>query len=302
MNAGRQDPYVATFSIAAFDPATGAVGVAVASKFLAVGNIVPWAEPGVGAVATQALANARYGHQGLALMKSGLSARQALGRLLAEDTDGNRRQVGLVGADGSVAAHTGSECSQWAGHRVGGNFTCQGNILAGPRVVDAMAEAFAVASGSLAQRLFASLAAGDRAGGDRRGRQSAALYVLRAGGGYRKLSDVVADLRVDDSSDPIGELARLLQLRDLYFGSSPESERLSLRDPAVIGAIVGAMTLTGAAGAGTDLDDPAVWQAIDKFLGSENLEERVDMDRLTIDPPALAYLRDRYPGARGGSQ
>lgn len=292
------DPYVATFSIAAYDPGTGEVGVAVASKFLAVGNVVPWAEPAAGAVATQALANARYGHQGLALMKGGLTARKALDRLLAEDPDAERRQVGFVGVDGSVAAHTGSGCSQWAGHRIGNNFTCQGNILAGPQVVDSMASAFSAASGSFAQRLYAALEAGDRAGGDRRGRQSAALYVQRAGGGYQKLSDVVADLRVDDATDPIRELARLLALHDLYFGSTPEPQRLSLRDPAVLGEILAAMALAGAPGPAGDIEDTGLRRAIEKFLGSENLEERTDMMRLTIDPPALAYLRDRYPPGR----
>lgn len=293
-NSIGPDPYVATFSIAAVDRVTGDVGVAVASKFLAVGNIVPWAEPGVGAVATQALANAGYGRAGLALMRAGLSASDALARLLAEDPDADRRQVGLVGIDGSVAAHTGVRCSAWAGHRTGTDFTCQGNILAGPEVPDAMAGAFVGTAGVLADRLFAALRAGDAAGGDRRGRQSAAIYVLRAGGGYQGLSDVVADLRVDDSVDPIHELGRLLELNNLYFGKSPPSERLSLRGPA-LESLAHLMARAGKPLAeGATIDDPAVIRALDSFLGSENLEDRVDLARLTIDPPALAHLSRIY--------
>ena len=288
------DPYVATFSIAAVDRTTGAVGVAVASKFLAVGNIVPWAAPGAGAVATQALANARYGLGGLALMVAGVPAPEALERLLAEDRGADRRQVGLVGIDGSVAAHTGAGCSGFAGHRTGEGFTCQGNILTGPEVLDAMAATFVGTAGLLQDRLFAALAAGDTAGGDRRGRQSAALYVLRAGGGYQGLSDVVADLRVDDAVDPIQELGRLCTINTLYFGASPPAERLSLGGP-VLAELSGVMARAGRPlAANASLDDPAVIRALESFLGSENLEERVDLVRLTIDPPALVHLRTLY--------
>jgi uncharacterized Ntn-hydrolase superfamily protein len=290
----KPEPYVGTFSIAAFDRNTGDVGVAVASKFLAVGNIVPWAEPGVGAVATQALVSAHYGQKGLQLMKSGMTAAHALKQLLSDDPDADRRQVGLVGVDGTVAAHTGSGCSSWAGHKLGENFTCQGNILAGPWVLEAMADAFGATPGSLVHRLYSALTASDQAGGDRRGRQAAALYVLRSGGGYQGLSDVVADLRVDDAPNPVTELGRLLKLHDLHFGSTPKAERLSLREPSVISVIISAMSRAGAASTSTNVDDPTVLQAIDKFLGCENLEERVQLETLTIDPPALEYLRSRY--------
>lgn len=285
------EPYVATFSIAAVDRATGDVGVAVASKFLAAGNIVPWPLPGVGAVATQALANGTYGSQGLALMAGGLSAEAALARLLDGDVHSDQRQVGLVGLDGSAAAHTGARCQAWAGHRVGDSFACQGNILAGPQVIEAMAATFLATVGSLQHRLFATLAAGDGAGGDRRGRQSAALKVLRTGGGYQGLNDAVADLRVDDASRPVEELGRLLALNDLYFGKSPASEKLSLtgdtlREIASIATAAG-QPLVGSC----TLDDVNFLTALEAFIGVNNLEDRVDFANRTIDLPALQYLR-----------
>ena len=288
------EPYVATFSIAAVDQATGDVGVAVASKFLAAGNIVPWPLPGVGAVATQALANGTYGSQGLALMAGGLTAEAALARLLDGDAHSDQRQVGLVSLDGSAAAHTGARCQAWAGHRVGDGFTCQGNILAGPQVIEAMAATFVAAAGALQHRLFAALAAGDAAGGDRRGRQSAALKVLRAGGGYQGLNDAVADLRVDDAPHPVEELGRLLALNDLYFGKSPASEKLplsgdTLREIAAIAALAGQPL----AGSGS-LDDAALRAALEAFIGAENLEDRVDFANRTIDLPALQFLRGSY--------
>lgn len=286
------EPYVATFSIAAVDRSTGDVGVAVASKFLAVGSIVPWTDPGVGAVATQALANATYGRRGLGFMRDGLSAEQTLQRLISDDPERERRQVGLVGLDGFSAAHTGSQCHPWAGHRIGDGFACQGNILTGPQVVEAMASTFVAASGSLQTRLFKSLEAGEKAGGDRRGRQSAALRVERTGGGYQGLSDVVADLRVDDAADPVAELGRLLDLSDLYFGRSPAFERLDLRGP-VMEELARLLARAGRPLPGkADIGDPAVREALETFVGTENLEDRVDFEKLTIDLPALKFLRE----------
>lgn len=285
------EPYVATFSIAAVDRTTGDVGVAVASKFLAAGNIVPWPLPGVGAVATQALANGTYGSQGLALMAGGLTAEAALARLLDGDAHSDQRQVGLVGLDGSAAAHTGARCQAWAGHRVGDGFACQGNILAGPQVIEAMATTFLAAAGALQHRLFAALRAGDAAGGDRRGRQSAALKVLRTGGGYQGLNDAVADLRVDDAPHPVEELGRLLALNDLYFGKSPASEKLSLSGDT-LREIATIANRAGAPLAGTvSLDDADFLAALEAFIGTENLEDRVDLAGRTIDRPALAHLR-----------
>ncbi|NJM07528.1 DUF1028 domain-containing protein, partial [Candidatus Gracilibacteria bacterium] len=177
-------PHIATYSIVARDPQNGDLGVAVQSKFLAVGAVVPWAQANVGAVATQAMANIQYGPDGLAMLASGMSADAVLTRLLAEDPAAEDRQLGIVDVQGRAAAHTGSRCFDWAGHIVGDGFCVQGNILAGADVITAMADAFRTSSGELAERMLAALAAGETAGGDRRGRQSAALYVAREGGAY----------------------------------------------------------------------------------------------------------------------
>lgn len=215
-----EPPPVATFSIAAWDPEAKEYGVAVASRFLAVGHVVPWVAADAGAIATQAWANTSFGPKGLALLRAGKPATDVLAELLAADPQAARRQVGIVDAKGGVAAHTGDGCMAWAGHRTGEGFACQGNILAGPQVVEAMAAAFPKARGDLADRLLAALAAGDRAGGDSRGRQSAALYVARAEGGYSGFNDRLIDLRVDDHADPVTELARLNRLHRAARGIS----------------------------------------------------------------------------------
>ncbi len=198
-----------TFSIVARDPLTGDLGVAVASKFLAVGSVVPWARAGVGAIATQALANVSYGLDGLAALADGVAAREVVDRLTAADDGRTERQLGIVDAGGGAASHTGAGCLSWAGGRTGDGVTVQGNILTGPEVVDAMIDAFGTASGPLPDRLLEALLAGDRAGGDARGRQSAALLVVRDGGGYGGTTDRWIDLRVDDHGDPVPELVRL---------------------------------------------------------------------------------------------
>jgi uncharacterized Ntn-hydrolase superfamily protein len=203
---------IATFSIAARDPATGELGVAVASRFFGVGTVVPWARAGVGAVATQAFANTGYGPRGLDLLERGASPAEALAILLRADADRERRQVGLVAADGASVTYTGAGCTTWAGGRSGPGYAVQGNILTGEPVVDAMEKAFLAAPGTLAERLYAALAAGDAAGGDSRGRQSAALLVVKAGAGYGGFTDRAVDLRVDDHPQPLAELRRLLDL------------------------------------------------------------------------------------------
>ncbi len=207
-----ESPPVATFSIVAFDPKTGDLGVAVQSRFLGVGSVVPWAKAGVGAVATQAWANMLYGPDGLALLESGKDAAATVAALTGADAERERRQLGIVDAKGRAAAHTGTGCLAWAGHKTGENFTVQGNILAGEKVVDAMAKAFLAAQGELADRLMEALAAGQRAGGDKRGQQSAALLVTRKNGGYGGNNDRYIDLRVEDAKEPIEELKRLLAL------------------------------------------------------------------------------------------
>jgi len=209
---------VSTFSIVGYDPATGDVGVAVQSKFFAVGSVVPWARAGTGAVATQAYGNTRFGPGGLALLERGLAPEAVLDSLLAADEGREQRQVGIVDARGRSAAFTGGECMAWAGQRIGTNYTAQGNILAGPQVVDAMAAAFEAAEGEiLGERLMRALEAGQAAGGDSRGMQSAAIYIAREGGGYAGFNDRYCDRRGDDAVDPIAGLRRIF---DMWKGES----------------------------------------------------------------------------------
>ena len=210
---GSHQP-VATFSIVAHDPDTGEMGVAVQSKYFSVGHVVPWGEAGVGVVATQANVNAGYGLQGLALLREGLSAEDVKDRLLAEDTfpGVEGRQFAVVDANGGIAVHTGESANAWAGHRVGENYSAQGNILTGPEVVEAMGDAFEGASGTLAEKLQAALVAGQAAGGDSRGRQSAAILVVGKGLGRNINNDVVARLQVEDHPRPIEELGRVLNI------------------------------------------------------------------------------------------
>lgn len=216
------DPQVHTFSIVAFDPATGDLGVAVESKYFGVGSVVPWAKTGVGAVATQARAKVSFGPEGLRLMEAGKSPREALDTLLAADPLREERQVGMIDAQGHTAAFTGAECFAFAGHREGKNFTVQGNLLAGEKVLTAMADAFESAqleeSSELADWLLAALTAGQAAGGDKRGQQSAALLVVRANGGPGGDNDRYCDLRVEDHPTPIAELARLRELHREFYG------------------------------------------------------------------------------------
>lgn len=280
-----------TFSIAAVDPKTGDTGVAVASKFLAVGNIVPWVEAGVGAIATQALANGRFGSDGLKLLGSA-DAQQVLDTLLAADSGRERRQVGIVDAKGNAASHTGSGCQGWAGHRTGAGFAAQGNCLAGEPVVTAMACAFEGSPGPLYQRMFAALAAGDAAGGDRRGRQSVAIKVLRKGAGYQGLCDIVMDLRVDDAPDPFGELRRLMDLHQLYFFTG-DCERLVL-EGAVLESLRALLQKAGHADTFAPGWSPDLGKAFDAFIGCENLEERFDLKTRSIDKKALDHLAELY--------
>jgi uncharacterized Ntn-hydrolase superfamily protein len=282
---------ITTFSIVAADLATGDLGIAVASKFLACGAVVPWASAGAGAVATQSFANTAYGPDGIRMMRDGLSAQDALAKLLADDADRDLRQVGLVDARGGAAAHTGPGCHAWAGHHVGEGFTCQGNILVGQDTVDAMAAAFRAAKGELSGRLVTALAAGEKAGGDKRGKQASAVYVVRAKGGYGGMNDVLVDLRVDDHPDPVGELRRLLDLRNLYFGTSPAAEKLKI-EGEVLAELKRLMSLRGFyQGDVSSPWDDATEKALDAFVATENFEERIDLKKQTIDAPVFTHLR-----------
>ncbi len=278
------DPVVATYSIAACDLEAGQWGVATQSKFLAVGSIVPWAEPGVGAVATQAYANPRYGPDGLGLLRSGLSAEEVVAQLTAADEGRDHRQLGVVDARGGSATFTGSDCLDWAGGRTGPCFAAQGNILVGAETVDALAATFTATPGRpLAERLLECLGAAQAAGGDRRGQQSAALFVVERDGGYAGLTDVLVDLRVDDHPEPIAELARLHHIFTLLFGKTERSDWLAVDDD--LGAEVGERL----ARLGYDGE---LTEALRSWAATENLEERVDGIE-HIDPVVLAELRAR---------
>lgn len=288
-------PYPSTFSIVAYDPDAPAWGIAVASKFPAVGAVVPWAQAGVGAVATQSYANTAFGPQGLALMAQGLSAEEALAQLLAADPEREKRQVGLVDAQGRAATFTGRACHGWAGGLTGEGFAVQGNILTGPEVVEAMARAFTEATGPLYWRLHAALLAGDRAGGDRRGRQSAAIFVVKPQSGYGGFNDRWVDYRVDDHPDPVARLADLLELHDLYFGEADPADRLPIQGE-VLADLERLLVRQGYLPEPTGGWTPAFAQALETFIGNENFEERVDLAQRTIDRPVLEYLLRRFGG------
>jgi uncharacterized Ntn-hydrolase superfamily protein len=269
---------VATYSIVACDLEAKRWGVAVQSKFLAVGSVVPWAEPEVGAIATQAYANPRYGPNGLALLREGLSASDVVERLTSEDDGHDHRQLGVVDGRGASASWTGRHCNDWAGHRTGPGYAAQGNILVGEETVAALATTFeAYPQLPLAPRLIECLAAAQAAGGDRRGQQSASLLVVQKDGGYAGLSDVLVDLRVDDHERPIPELRRIYGLHDRLFGLSPRESWLPL-EGALRAEVDERLARLG-------------YDSLDGWAGVENLEERVDGED-AIDPVVLAALRE----------
>jgi uncharacterized Ntn-hydrolase superfamily protein len=269
---------VATYSICACDLAAGQWGVATQSKFLAVGSVVPWAEPHVGAIATQSYANPRYGPDGLALLRDGLSADDVVERLTAADENRAQRQLGVVDGAGVAATFTGEACHAWAGGRTGDGYAAQGNILVSAATVDALAESFEASAGkALAERLLDCLDAAEAAGGDSRGRQSAALLVVERGGGYAGLSDSLVDLRVDDAEDPLAELRRIHRLHHDLFGRTPRDEWLPV-DAELRAELDGLL-----AGAGHD--------SLASWAGVENLEERIEGED-AIDPVVLARLRE----------
>lgn len=234
-----------TYSIVALDPATGDLGVATQSKFLAVGAVVPWARAGVGAIATQSFANVAYGPDGLAALAAGQSAAEALAALVAADPLREQRQAGIVDAHGGSATHTGRECFAWAGGRTGPGFAAKGNILAGAAVVDGIVETFTAGGQPFPELLVACLAAAEAGGGDRRGRESAALLIVREKGGYGGGNDIWMDLRVDHHDDPVGELGRLLELHHLYLDRPAVSELLPL-DVTLAAEVRSLMTRIGA--------------------------------------------------------
>lgn len=310
-----------TYSIVARDPVTGDLGVAVQSKFLAVGSVVPWARAGVGAIATQSFANVAYGPDGLGYLVAGLGAAETLHRLVAADGLREERQAGVVDAQGRSATHTGAGCFAWAGGRLGDGFAAQGNILADSSVVDGLADTFLAGGRPFPELLIACLAAADDAGGDRRGRESAAILVVREGGGYGGGNDRWIDLRVDHHDDPIGELGRLLGLQHLYFDRpdradlQPIDETTATEIRAILDALGGGpggrfgtvyAPMSGARDESTPRPFvgvpralPPNWdghwdRALQEWMSVENLEERAAAPGW-IDPRVLDVLRSRRP-------
>lgn len=281
-----------TFSIVARDTQAGELGIAVQSKFLAVGAVVPWARAGVGAIATQSWANTSYGPRGLELLAGGLSTEETLAQLLSTDEERANRQVGIVSINGSPATYTGDQCFPWAGGRVGDDYACQGNILVGEDTVLAMAHTFEQTGGRLCDRLLAALAAGQAAGGDSRGQQSAALLVVRERGGYGGFNDRFIDLRVDDHPQPIEELQRILQLHKLYLFPPDPGDILPI-DQTIARELQTLLTTSGDyQGAITGSYDDITRDAFRQYSGRENLEERWFEDA-RIDRVVLDFMRQK---------
>jgi len=285
-----------TFSIVAYSPDENAWGVAVASKFLAAGALVSWAQAGAGAVATQSFAKVGFGPHGLKLLEAGKNATETLAELLKDDPKRESRQVGIVDAQGNVAAHTGKECNEWAGHKLGTNFSVQGNILTGADVLDAMAEAYLSTTGELADRLVAALRAGESAGGDKRGKQSAAVMVVKPNGGYGSDNDRYLDLRVDDDEQPVKKLRQLLEAHHLFFGTVNPKDLMPINEE-VARELQNILVNEGYMGGEVNGEwDAVAKQAFWVLVGNENLEERWNLEASPnkIDRVTLDYLRKRF--------
>lgn len=286
---------ITTFSIVAYDPGRAEWGVAVQSKFLACAAVVSWARAGAGAVATQSFANVAYGLDGLEMMAGDLSAEETIAALIAADEQRAQRQVGMVDKHGRAAAYTGAECYDWAGHAIGDGFACQGNILV-PGTVQAMAAAFEEARrgpGELADWLVSALAAGQAAGGDRRGRQAAGVLVVRHNGGYGGNNDRYLDLRVDDDPEPIARLTSLVEMHHLFFGVTDTADLIPLAD--VAGDLQGVLRRTGHYnGPINGVFDEVTRRALRALVGSENLEERWDGTGDRIDRVVVDFLMKRF--------
>ncbi|MFZ0699854.1 MAG: DUF1028 domain-containing protein [Thermoplasmata archaeon] len=281
-----------TFSIVAYDRDRQLWGVAVHSKFISVGSVVPWAEAEVGAVATQAYSNVRYGPEGLALMKSGLRASEVVRKLTSADEGRDHRQLGVVDSKGEAAAYTGTKCMDWAGHEVGDGFACQGNILFGPGVVRAMARTFESTPGDLPERLLATLSSAQREGGDRRGMQSAALLIVRKGGGYDAGSDRWVDIRVDDHPSPIEELKRIFKLYDLTMLSREDPATLQSIDADLAKALQHDLGLLGYySGRSNGVWDDTSRAAFAKFINENNFENKLRDDG-KVWPSIIVHLRE----------
>lgn len=285
-----------TFSIVAYDPDEKSWGVAVASKFLAAAALVSWAQAGAGAVATQSFAKVAFGPDGLALLAQEKTASETLAALLQNDPNREQRQVGIVDALGNVAAHTGTGCNEYAGHKLGKNFCVQGNILKGSDVLESMSSAYQNATGELADRLVTALRAGEGTGGDKRGKQSAGVLVVKANGGYGGDNDRYIDLRVDDDEQPVKKLRQLLDSHHLFFGESKAEDLLKI-DENIARELQNMMVHQGYMGGEVDGKwDEVTKQAFWVLIGNENLEERWSLENNPnmLDRVALEYLRKRF--------
>lgn len=276
-----------TFSIVGFDPETKELGVAVQSKFLGVGSVVPWAKAGVGAVATQALANPAYGPDGLKLMEEGKTAQETIDILTNQDTGKDDRQVGVVDANGNSATFTGEKCYNWAGGRAGKHYAAQGNILVSQETAEAMATTFEQAKGTLAERLLKALDAGQEAGGDSRGKQSAAICIAKDKGGYLEANDRYIDLRVDDHRDPIKELIRIYELQQLYFGTTKNENILEIKG-LVREEVEFRLYQLGFINE-EQVDDETLYKGLTSFLHVDNFEER-ELEIGKIDKEVLDFM------------
>ncbi|MBO8173547.1 MAG: DUF1028 domain-containing protein [Bacillaceae bacterium] len=279
--------FVNTFSIVGYDPDTGELGVAVASKFLAAGSLVPWAKAGVGAVATQSWVNTAYGTKGLELLSQGYTPQEALDKLVEEDDGRAVRQVGIVDVKGNSATYTGEECYEWAGGVTGPNFACQGNILVNEDTVTAMAETFQREKGDLSDRLLKAMLAGQEAGGDKRGKQSAGILVVKEGGGYGGFDDKYMDLRVDDHPDPIRELMRIHDLHKLYFKKSAPEDILDIKGDLreqLVDHLYQLKYLTE-----KNVSDDQLFEALKSFHLIENFDERIQ-EPGRVDKKVIAFM------------
>lgn len=287
--------HIHTFSIVAHDPDAEEWAVAVASKFLAAAAVVPWAKAKVGAIATQALANLSYGPDGLGKLSKGMSAEETIEELTAADEGAEHRQVGIVDSEGRAATYTGEECFDWAGGLTGDGFCVQGNILTGADVVESMKKTFEASEGRLVDRMLEAMLAGDRAGGDSRGRQSAGVLLVREGGAYGGVLDKAMDLRVDDHPDPVPELIRLRALHRLYLEAPSDDDAVGV-DDEVLSKIQGALIKLGSLSSASGSFDAETEKALQGFMGIENLEMRwLGTDR--VDRHVLSFLEEKAAGA-----
>ena len=276
-------------SIVARDPLTGEIGIAVQSKFLAVGSAVPWAKANVGGIATQAMANLEFGTVGLELLEKGYSAQKVLDSLKARDTHIEDRQFGIVDSKGGSVTFTGKNCFDYAGGIAQENLACQGNILVGVETIEAMVNTYRLATGTLANRLVEALDAGQNAGGDRRGRQSAALLIVKQGGSYGGYNDRYMDLRVDDDPQPIKKLMKLVRLHEIYFNKTKE-EDMVIVEPKIADQIQKALQKCGYyKGSLTQEFDLETIKAFNDFCGWENFKERINEGNI-VDKNVLKFL------------